>query len=314
VLTLALLGLLAVATPADTALRVPGTTLRFGLTDTVMSARGFVAAGTDARKGRCRFFGLAGAATLAFEQGRLARVDLAVSGASAFEIAYVRDQLTAMGYRQTCEGSPPGAKGCDWIGRTRVHLVVDRANLTASVAPASAAEAAVPRMTAATTTRLPRDTLGVTPREPAPALPRAPRDTGRVTPRATRDTLRTAARVTARSQDEPAPAATVVSVLPETLAVQVPHRASPYAPATLLSEPSCDYPETARAAGIQGRIWILAFVDTDGHVIRAQLKSGIPVLNAAALECVKGWHFYPVSRKGAPCRFWVLVPVTFTVP
>jgi protein TonB len=101
-------------------------------------------------------------------------------------------------------------------------------------------------------------------------------------------------------------------VLPETLAVRVPGRASPYAPAALLSEPHCDYPEAARAAGIQGRVWVFAFVDTDGRVIRVQLKSGIPVLNATALACVRDWTFKPVTRQGSLCRYWVLVPVTFT--
>ncbi|TFG89158.1 MAG: hypothetical protein E4H17_01120, partial [Gemmatimonadales bacterium] len=106
-LALAVLGLLAVASPADTAVRVPGTTLRFGLADTVMSARGFTAAGPGQRRGRCRFFGLTSDATLTFESGQLARAEFAVSSASTYEVAYVHDQLTAMGYRRSCENSTP---------------------------------------------------------------------------------------------------------------------------------------------------------------------------------------------------------------
>ena len=318
-LALAVLGLLAVASPADTAVRVPGTTLRFGLADTVISARGFTAAGPGARKGRCRFFGLTSDATLTFEGGRLARAEFAVSDASTSEIAYVHDQLTAMGYRRNCEKSASNVEVCDWSGRTRIHLAVNGASLKASVVSARGAEAAPARETAPATesgaaerviARLEdapapagttaRDTI----RNAVPARATPPTAPARVPepPRMLRDTVRSAA-----------PAVGAVPVLPETLAVRAPGRESPYAPATLLSEPRCDYPEAARAAGMQGRVWVLAFVDTDGRVIRAQLKSGIPVLNATALECARNWSFKPVTWQGAPCRFWVLAPVTFTV-
>jgi TonB family protein len=318
VLALAILGLLAVASPADTAVRVPGTTLRFGLADTVISARGFTAARPGTRKGRCRFFGLTSDATLTFEDGRLARAEFAVSDASTYEIAYVHDQLTAMGYRKNCETSPSNAEVCDWAGRTLVHLTVDGASLKASVVSARGAEAAAARETAPATgsgaaarviarlegTPAPAETTARAPARnavPARATPPTTPASVPVLPRMPRDAARPAT-----------PAVGAVPVLPETLAVNVPGRASPYAPATLLSEPRCDYPEAARVAGIQGRVWVLALVDTDGRVIRAQLKSGIPVLNAAALECARDWSFKPVAWQGAPCRYWVLVPVTFT--
>jgi TonB family protein len=319
VLALALLGLLAVGSPADTAVRVPGTTLRFGLDDNAISARGFTATGTGVRTGRCRFFGLTSDATLTFEDGRLARAEFAVSGASTYEIAYVHDQLTAMGYRKNCEPSTPKIEICDWIARTRIHVEVAGANLTASVVPASAAVApagtrgtgpdagpdaaerggARGRRTRATDRTTARDAAPAATAAPVPPETLAVNLPGRAG--LPRDTIRAAA-----------PAAAVVPVSPETLAVNLPGRASRYAPATLLSEPHCDYPEAARAAGIQGRVWVFALVGVDGRVIRVQLKSGIPVLNAAALACVRDWSFTPVTRQGSPCRYWVLVPVTFT--
>ena len=287
-LALAILGLLAAASSADTAVRVPGTTLRFGLADTVISARGFAAAGPGARKGLCRFFGLTSDATLTFEGGRLARAEFSVSNASATELAYVHDQLTAMGYRKSCESSPSNVEVCDWAGRALVHVTVKGTDLKASIVSARGAEAAAARDTARIAALARSTPPAETVRVPAP--PRAPRDTTR----------------------SAAPAVRTVPVLPETLAVNVPGRASAYAPATMRSEPRCDYPEAARAAGIQGRVWVLVLVDTDGHVIRAQLRSGIPVLNTAALACARGWSFEPVTWKGEPCRYWVLVPVAFT--
>lgn len=316
-LALAILGLLAVASPADTTLRVPGTTLRFGLDDTAISARGFTEAGPGARKGRCRFFGLTSDATLTFEGGRLARAEFAVDSASTYEIAYVHDQLTAMGYRKSCERPTPRTEVCAWTARTRIRLEVSGANLTASVTPANAASAGAAAPEAAVPGAGPGPAERVIARlRGTPAPPRnAAHDTARnaMSRRAVPPPLPTGVppppRDTVRSG---VPAADAVPVLPETLAVALPGRPSAYAPATLLSESRCDYPEAARAASIQGRVWVFAFVDIDGRVIRTLLKSGIPVLNAAALECARDWSFKPVAWKGAPCRYWVLVPVTFT--
>jgi TonB family protein len=292
VLALAILGLLAVASPADTTVRVPGTTLRFGLDDNAISARGFAADASGVRTGRCRFFGLTSDARLTFESGRLARAEFAVSSASTYEIAYVHDQLTAMGYRESCEPTTSKTEICDWTARTSIHLEVSGGSLKASVVPASAATVAAAAA---------RDTARATRSSPANRVIAPPR--GATTPAGTAalDTTRAAA-----------PIAGAVPVLPETLAVNLPGRTSSYSQATLLSEPHCDYPGAARAAGIQGRVWVFALVGVDGRVIRVQLKSGIAVLNAAALACVRDWNFKPVAWKGAPCRYWVLVPVTFT--
>jgi hypothetical protein len=167
-LALAVLGLLAVASPADTAVRVPGTTLRFGLDDTAISARGFTTAGPGARKGRCRFFGLTSDATLTFEDGRLARAEFTVDSASTYEVAYVHDQLTAMGYRKSCQQPTPKTEICDWTARTHIRLEVNGANLKASVVPASAAAVARPCQP-----RARRATRSAKPRPPGP--PRRPR-------------------------------------------------------------------------------------------------------------------------------------------
>ena len=68
-----MLGVLAgIPGPADTAVRVPGTALRFGLADSVTAARGFAPAGAGSLAGRCRFFGMDGDATPRLH-GRTAR-------------------------------------------------------------------------------------------------------------------------------------------------------------------------------------------------------------------------------------------------
>lgn len=316
-LALAVIGLLAVTSHADTASRVPGTTLRFGLTDSVLATRGFAAAESGTSQGRCRFFGLQSRAKLSFENGRLARAEFKVDSASTYEIAYVEDQLTAMGYRKSCRQPTPKTRVCDWTARTQVHLEVSEVSLKASIVPAGVAAVAPapPRVAVAdTASRTAERAIGRLKGTPAPAETAA-----RVAPAPPRDTARSAP-VRAPSPTGPprdsvrslpsAPAA--VPVLPETLEVQLAGRPSRHAPATVLSQPHCVYPVAAGVAGIQGRVWVLAFVDTDGRVIRTQVSRGIPTLDAAALRCVKDWSFKPVTWKGAPCRFWALVPVTLT--
>jgi protein TonB len=139
VLALAVLGLLAAApappapAPADTALRVPGTALRFGLADSLVVARGFAPDGAGGATGRCRFFGIDSEARLGFTDGRLARAEFTVTEPSPRQRDYVRDQLAAMGYRRRC--APPAAKDCEWTGRTRVRLGVSAERLQAVVTP-----------------------------------------------------------------------------------------------------------------------------------------------------------------------------------
>ena len=266
-LVLAVLGLLAVASPADTALRVPGTLLRFGLTDTLASARGFAPAAGGTRRGGCRFFGLVSQATLGFADGRLARVQFSVANVSPYEIAYVEDQLAAMGYKRRCAKSSPGESVCDWAGRALVHLEVRDTSRTAAVVPPGANALA-----------------------PGGSLATGGRD-----------------------QAAP-PIVALVPVLPETLEVPVPGRASPYAAAMVTGETRAPvYPEAALRTGIQGRVWLIALVDTSGRVMEANVTHGIPELNDAALEAARDWRFEPRTLRGTPCRFRVLVPILFTL-
>ena len=382
-LVLAVLGLLAAPVAADTSVRIPGTTLRFGLTDSTVSARGFAVTDTSTRKGHCRFFGLESEARLGIEDGRLASAEFAVTGASPYEIAYVADQLTAMGYRRRCETSTSRASVCDWTGRTQVRLAVEGAVLRAVVwppgvdaaafeAPRATAPSAGPSpptwalarltgtgATAETTAAAARRPVARPPAAPPPAAPPpVARPTAPSPPAASPPVLSPPARPPAPSPPaasppvlsppapsppaasspvlsppaaaqatprfsapvhaprdsvrSPAPPSDAVPVLPETLAVKVAGRPSRYASATALNQPRCGYPEAARAAGIQGRVWVLVLVDTDGRVIRAHVTRSIAALDAAALHCVRDWSFKPVSWRGVPCRFWATVPVTFT--
>ena len=71
------------------------------------------------------------------------------------------------------------------------------------------------------------------------------------------------------------------------------------------------YPDSARAAGIEGTVTVKALVGSDGSVMRVEVGSSVPGLDAAALAAVKKWHFKPATVDGRPHAVWVSVPVAF---
>jgi protein TonB len=54
-------------------------------------------------------------------------------------------------------------------------------------------------------------------------------------------------------------------------------------------------------------------VTREGKPAQVQLEqtSGSAVLDAAALEAVRGWHFVPARRGQEAIESWVVVPVVF---
>jgi TonB family protein len=86
------------------------------------------------------------------------------------------------------------------------------------------------------------------------------------------------------------------------------------APALADSTPlvSPAYPPRARDAGVQGRIWVRALVDTNGMVMDAAVLRSIPELDSAAVAVARRCRFRPYAAEGAPVRFRVEIPVLFT--
>lgn len=58
------------------------------------------------------------------------------------------------------------------------------------------------------------------------------------------------------------------------------------------------YPESARAKRISGEVIVSARIGKDGRVKEANVKSGAPELQKAAVDCVKKWRFKPVQIDG----------------
>ncbi len=72
------------------------------------------------------------------------------------------------------------------------------------------------------------------------------------------------------------------------------------------------YPEIAKRAGVEGRVYVLAFVDKEGNVTKANILKGIGAgCDEAALKAVKETKFSPGKQRGKPVNVQVSIPVVF---
>jgi protein TonB len=72
------------------------------------------------------------------------------------------------------------------------------------------------------------------------------------------------------------------------------------------------YPEIAKRAGVEGKVYILAFVDESGNVTKAQVLKGIGAgCDEAALDAVQKTKFKPGKQRGKPVKVQVSIPVIF---
>jgi periplasmic protein TonB len=75
---------------------------------------------------------------------------------------------------------------------------------------------------------------------------------------------------------------------------------------------SIRYPEIARKAGIEGRVFVQFVVDEKGNVINPVVTRGIGGgCDEAALEAVRKAKFKPGKQRGKPVKVQYSLPVTF---
>ena len=73
-----------------------------------------------------------------------------------------------------------------------------------------------------------------------------------------------------------------------------------------------EYPELARKAGIEGRVYIKILVDKEGKVRDALLLRGVGAgLDESALKAVRQWVYTPAIQNNRPVAVWVAQPVDF---
>ncbi|MBI1939133.1 MAG: TonB family protein [Ignavibacteriales bacterium] len=72
------------------------------------------------------------------------------------------------------------------------------------------------------------------------------------------------------------------------------------------------YPEIAKRAGVQGRVFIKAFVNEVGDVVKAEVIKGIGAgCDEAAVQAVMQTKFKPGKQRGKSVKVQVSIPIVF---
>ncbi len=74
-----------------------------------------------------------------------------------------------------------------------------------------------------------------------------------------------------------------------------------------------EYPEIARKAGIEDRVFVQVLVGKDGKVEQVGEIDGAPVFHEAARKAALQWEFSPAIQNDKPVRVWVSLPFNFTL-
>jgi len=128
----------------------------------------------------------------------------------------------------------------------------------------------------------------------------------------------------ARTNQPEAPAAAKPPVREESVppapAIETPTSpvrldAEPDYRADYLNNPRPPYPLMARRMGYQGTVILNVEVLAEGEAgeVRLEQSCGYRILDEAALQTVKTWHFSPSRRLGQPVTRWFLVPIKFSL-
>lgn len=73
-----------------------------------------------------------------------------------------------------------------------------------------------------------------------------------------------------------------------------------------------EYPEIAKRAGVEGKVYVLAFVDENGNVTSAKILKGIGAgCDEAAIDAVRKTKFKPGKQRGTPVKVQVSIPIVF---
>jgi TonB family protein len=73
------------------------------------------------------------------------------------------------------------------------------------------------------------------------------------------------------------------------------------------------YPESAKRAGIQGKVILEGVIGKDGIIRHLRVVEGHPALISGALDAVKKWKYKPYLENGEPVEVKTTVTVNFTL-
>jgi protein TonB len=99
----------------------------------------------------------------------------------------------------------------------------------------------------------------------------------------------------------------VVGGLPQAPAAEPVRVGGEIEPPKKLKDVKPEYPDTARAARVEGTVVLEAVIDSRGVVTDVRVLKSIPLLDAAAVEAVRQWRYQATMLNGQA------VPVVMTV-
>jgi protein TonB len=73
------------------------------------------------------------------------------------------------------------------------------------------------------------------------------------------------------------------------------------------------YPPIAINARVEGDVVLDALIDEHGNVVRVRVLKSFPLLDAAAVEAVRGWRYTPTLLNGVPMPVLMTVTVRFSL-
>ncbi|MFQ6606362.1 MAG: TonB family protein, partial [Fidelibacterota bacterium] len=73
------------------------------------------------------------------------------------------------------------------------------------------------------------------------------------------------------------------------------------------------YPQFAQEAGIEGTVYVQAFINSEGKVTHTKILKGIPRtgLDESSIDAVRNTHFQPAIYRGKPVGVWITIPITY---
>mgnify|MGYP001588657043 CR=1 FL=1 len=71
------------------------------------------------------------------------------------------------------------------------------------------------------------------------------------------------------------------------------------------------YPDLARKAGVEGKVFVKVLVDKEGKVKKASIMTGPEIFHEATLAAAKQWVFKPAIQRDKPIAVWVALPFQF---
>lgn len=72
-----------------------------------------------------------------------------------------------------------------------------------------------------------------------------------------------------------------------------------------------EYPDLARKAGVEGRVFVKVLVDKEGRVKKAVILSGPEIFHEPSIAAAMRWVFKPAIQRDKPIAVWVALPFLF---